>query len=396
MDSTGFDRRKFLKRTAAAGAVLTTSGVAAPFSSTAAATDTAQKRIRVGLIGCGSVSGVYLPHLSKCPYAEVVSTCDIIPERAERRAKEFKIANHYPHIDKMLAGVDFDLLVNTTDMQEHEHLNRQAIEAGKHIWSEKPIANSLAAGQAILERAKSKGVRIWGAPVVVTSPQFAFMAKTLAGGTLGRVASAHANYGHTGPDWSSFFYQKGGGSMPDLGVYNLTSLTGLLGPARAVIAMISIITPTREIQGKGQIKVTEEDNAMVVLDHGKGVLSHVQCGFNFFNPHGHDGSKENRHTISIYGSRGSMGMVGYDWEPFGIDLATMEKPTFDRHATESAGYQWQQGASLVAECLATGKEPLFTPEHALHVVEIIIAARESQQSGRRIDLRSTFKWPIVA
>ena len=131
----------------------------------------------------------------------------------------------------MLAGADFDLLVNTTNMQEHEHLNREAIAAGKHIWSEKPIANTLSAGDAILKQAKKKGVRIWGAPVVVTSPQFAFMAKTLAAGKLGRVASAHADYGHTGPTWSSFFYEKGGGSMPDLGVYNLTSLTGLLGPA---------------------------------------------------------------------------------------------------------------------------------------------------------------------
>ena len=325
-----------------------------------------------------------------------MSTCDIIPERAERRAKEHNIANHYPHIDKMLAGVDFDLLVNTTDMQEHEHLNREAIAAGKHIWSEKPIANTLAAGQAILKQAKAKGVRIWGAPVVVTSPQFAFMAKTLAAGKLGRVASAHADYGHTGPDWSSFFYEKGGGSMPDLGVYNLTSLTGLLGPARAVIAMVSIVTPTREIHGKGQIKVTEEDNAMVTLDHGNGVLSHVQCGFNFFNPHGHEGSKETRHTISIYGSQGSMGLVGYDWEPLGVDLATKRNPSADRQVVDAQGYVWQQGASMVAECLATGKEPLFTPEHALHVVEIIVAARESQQTGRRIDLHSTFKWPIVA
>src|SRR5688500_10527644 len=220
MDSTEFDRRRFLERTAAAGAVLTTTGVASPFSSIAAKADTAPKRIRVGVIGCGSVSGAYLPHLTKCPYAEVVSTCDIIPERAKRRAEEFKVANHYPHIDKMLAGSDFDLLVNLTDMQEHEHLNREAIAAGKHIWSEKPIANTLAAGQEILKQAKSKGVRIWGAPVVVSSPQFAFMARSLAAGKLGRIASAHADYGHTGPDWSAFFYEAGGGSMPDLGVYN--------------------------------------------------------------------------------------------------------------------------------------------------------------------------------
>jgi predicted dehydrogenase len=159
--------------------------------------------------------------------------------------------------------------------------------------------------------------------------------------------------------------------------------------------MVSIVTPTRIIDGKGEIEVTEEDNAMVLLDHGNGVLSHVQCGFNFFNPHGHVGAKESRHTISIVGSRGAMGLVGYDWEPLGVDLATEEQPESQRQAQDAAGYVWQQGASLVCETLATGKEHLFTPEHALHVVEIMIAARESQRTGRRIDLKSTFKWPVV-
>jgi predicted dehydrogenase len=160
--------------------------------------------------------------------------------------------------------------------------------------------------------------------------------------------------------------------------------------------MVSIDTPTRNIRDKGEVKVTEEDNAMVLLDHGNGVLSHTQSGFNFFNPHGHEGHEETRHTISIVGSRGSMGLVGYDWEPLGVDLATEEKPQSQRHETDAAGYVWQQGASLVCECLATGKEPLFTPEHALHVVEIIVAARESQRTGRRIELKSTFKWPVVS
>jgi predicted dehydrogenase len=394
METTDMNRRSFLAQTAATGAAYTLGGIAAQ-TSAAAPSAANQKRIRVGVIGCGSVSGVYLPHLSKCPYVELVSTCDIIPERAERRAREFKVKHHYPHIDKMLAGEPFDLLVNTTDMQEHEHLNRQAIEAGKHVWSEKPIGNTLAAGQEIVASAKKKGLRIWGAPIVVQSPQFAFMAKTLAAGALGRVASAHAHYGHTGPHWSSFFYEVGGGSLPDLGVYNLTSLTGLLGPARAVTAMTSIVTPTRDIENKGTIKVTEEDNAMVLIDHGNGVLSHVQSGFNYFNPHGHEGGKETRHTISIVGSRGSLGLVGYDWEPLGVDLATADKPESKRESTDRSDYVWQQGASLVAECLATGKEPLFTPEHALHVLEIIVAARDSQRTGRRIDMQSTFKWPII-
>ena len=388
--SSLLNRRDFTKATLLAGAVIASGAL----SSVAAAAPA--RRIRTGLIGCGSVSGQYLPQLTKSPYVEVVSLCDIKPERAARRAREFKIANHYPHIDAMLAGVPFDFLVDTTDMQQHESINRRALEAGKHVWSEKPIANSLGAGQKLLQFARKKNLRLWGAPITVQSPQFAFMAKQLAAGKLGRVAAAHADYGHEGPNWSAFFYEKGGGSMPDLAVYNLTSLTGLLGPAQSVVAMASIVTPERTVSDKGSIKVTEEDNAMVLLDHGQGIISHVQSGFNYFNPHGHDGSKETRHTISIVGSTGFLGLVGYDWAPLGVDLATKDTPKLERHVTEPEGYVWQQGAVLAAECLVTGKELLATPEHALHVLEIITAARESSAKGKRIQLESTFKWPVVS
>ncbi len=388
--SPNLNRRDFTKTALLGGAALASGAV------TTFAADAPTKRIRTGLIGCGSVSGQYLPQLTQSPFVEVVSLCDIRYERAKKQGERFKVANTYPNIDAMLAGVSFDFLVDTTDMQEHEKINRRALEAGKHVWSEKPIANSLAAGQELLQQALKKKLRLWGAPITVQSPQFAFMAKQLAAGKLGRVAAAHADYGHEGPNWSSFFYEKGGGSMPDLAVYNLTSLTGLLGPAKHVSAMLSIVTPERDIRDKGKIKVTEEDNAMVLIDHGQGIISHVQSGFNFFNPHGHDGSKETRHTISIVGSTGFLGMVGYDWAPLGVDFATKDAPKMERHATDAQGYVWQQGAVLAAECLVTGKELLATPEQALHVLEIITAARESSATGKRIALTSTFKWPIVS
>jgi predicted dehydrogenase len=389
MNQTDINRRAFLGQSLVAGAAL---GLAGRVD----AAEPERPRVRVGVIGCGSVSHSYLPHLSKSPHVELVSACDIIPERAKAQGEKFKIPNQYPNIDAMLAGAAFDLMVNLTDMQEHERLNKQAIEAGKHVWSEKPMANSLAAGQGLLEAAKKKGVRLWGAPAMVVSPQFAFMAKTLAAGKLGRVAAAHADYGHTGPDWAAFFYEKGGGSLPDLGVYNLTTLTGLLGPAKAVVAMTSVVTPTRTIRGKGEIKVVAEDNAMVLMDHGDGLISHVQSGFNYFNPHGHDGSKEQRHTVAFVGTAGSMGLVGYDWDPRGVDLATSDNREYKRYVTDKGDFVWQMGASLAAECLASGKDLLITPEHALHVLEVIQAARESQDTGRRIQLRSTFKWPVVS
>lgn len=389
MNDTNISRKKFLQQTGAIGAA----AIASPLLG--AAEIKADKKIRVAVIGCGSVSHRYLPHLSECPYAELVSTCDIIYQRATDAAKEHKIPNTYDHIDKMLAGAPFDLMVNLTNMQVHGMLNRQAILAGRNVWSEKPMANTYREGRELLDLAIKKGVRIWGAPAVVNSPQFAFMSQAIQQGKLGSVSAATGHYGHLGPTWSAFFYEKGGGSLPDLGVYNLATLSGLLGPVQSVIAMTSIVTHKRTVDDKGEINVEAEDNAMVVMDHGHGVLSHVQCGFNYFDPYGHEAKGQDRPSVVVWGTHGNMGLIGYDWEPFGVELAVSytEKPV--RYVPDAGTYVWQQGASVICESLATGKEPLINAEHALHVLEIIEAARASQATGKRIELKSKFPWPVV-
>ena len=392
-------RRRFSAGAAAAGLAALGATLAGPVFARSAqpGNGTAPARpgrIRTAVIGCGSVSHQYLPTLVDHPHVELVSVCDIRPERAREVAAKFGVSRHYADLDAQLAGAPFDFIVNLTDMQAHERLNRQALAAGRHVWSEKPIANSLAAGQSLLRMARRSGLRLWGAPITVESPQYALMARTLASGALGRVAAAHADYGHEGPNWAEFFYQPGGGSLPDLAVYNLTTLTGLLGPARHVTAMLGIVTPRRTIEGVGEIEVAEEDNAMVLMDHGNGVISHVQSGFNYFNPHGHDGKGEDRHTIRITGTQGFMGLVGYDWAPQGVDIATLGQPTPRREATEAQGYAWARGAALAAHSLATGWELLTTPEHALHVIEVIAAARESARTGRRVAVASTFRRPF--
>jgi predicted dehydrogenase len=381
-------RQQFLRITSMAGA-------AALLSSLEGFGATLQGKIKVAVIGCGSVSTQYLPHLSKSPFVELVSCCDIIPERAAKRAKEYNIPNHYPHIDKLLAGAPFNLMVTLTDMQEHGRLNKQALLAGKHVWSEKPMANTYAEGKALLDLAKSKKLRIWGAPAVVNSLQFEFMSKTLQQGKLGKVSAAHAHYGHTGPTWSAFFYERGGGSLPDLGVYNLATLTGLLGPAKSVVAMTSIVTPERTVDNKGKIKVEAEDNAQVLMEHASGILSHVQCGFNYFDPYGHEGTGQEKPTIQIWGSHGNMGLIGYDWAPHGVDLATHDHETPQRFVPDPKTYVWQEGATVISEALVKNIEPRIAAEHALHVLELIEAARSSQTSGKRIKMKSTFKWPMV-
>mgnify|MGYP000149498191 CR=1 FL=1 len=200
--------------------------------------------------------------------------------------------------------------------------------------------------------------------------------------------------GHEGPTWSAFFYEKNGGSIPDLGVYNLVTLTGLLGPAVSVVAMTNVLTPERKVDDKGTVKVVAEDNSHILLEHGNGALSHVQCGFNYFNPSGHDG-KDSYSTIAIIGNKGAMDMIGYDWHPLGVEMGLMGKTGREMFSTDKGDFVWEQGASVISEALSTGKEPLINVNQALHVLEIMEGVQKSQATGRRIPLKSTFKWPVV-
>lgn len=383
-------RQQFLQHTAMAGAAVLLSSLES------FALEKPEKKLKVALIGCGSVSNRYIPHLQTSSLIEIVSLCDIKYDRAVEQNKKYNVnAKTYPHIDKMLAGVPFDMMVTTTDMQVHGELNKKALMAGKHVWSEKPMANTYAEGKALLDLAKSKGLRIWGAPAVVNSPQFAFMSKCIQEGKIGKLASAHGQYGHTGPGWSAFFYEKLGGSMPDLGVYNMATLTGLLGPAKSVMAMLSIVKPERTVDDKGTIKVEAEDNAHVLLEHDKGVISHVMCGFNFFDPHGHEAGNQSLHSIQIYGDKGNLRLIGYDWETNGVILDNSWDEAPKLMSTDQGGYMWQEGATKTGEAIVNHTEPLINVEHALHVLEIIEAARKSSASGMKIKLKSKFKWPIV-
>ena len=383
-------RQEFLKMTATAGAAMLLSSLES------FAKETKASKLRVAVIGCGSVSNRYIPHLQSSPLIDVVSLCDIKYERAVAQKKQYNVnAETYPNIDALLKGVPFDMMVTLTDMQMHGELNKKALMAGKHVWSEKPMANTYAEGKALLELAKSKKLRLWGAPAVVNSPQFSFMAKCIQEGKLGRLASAHGQYGHTGPGWSSFFYEKGGGSMPDLGVYNIATLTGLLGPALSIMAMTSIVNPERMIDEKGLVKVEVEDNAHILMDHGKGIISHVMCGFNYFDPHGHEAKGQQLHSIQIFGDKGNLRLIGYDWETNGVYL----DDSWDKQATlyekESGGYVWQEGATKVGESIVNQTEPKINVEHALHVLEVMEAARKSSATGTKIKMQSTFKYPIL-
>ena len=383
------NRATFLQNTALAGAALL-------LSSLEGFAKENSKIIKVAIVGCGSVSNRYIPHLQSSSLVKIVGLCDIIHDRAIAQNKQYNVgAITFSSIEDLLKGVDFDLMLTLTDMQMHGTLNRKALMAGKNVWSEKPLANTYEEGKQLVELAKAKNIRIWGAPAVVTSPQFEFMSKTIQSGKLGKLASAHGQYGHTGPTWSSFFYEPLGGSMPDLGVYNMATLTGLLGPAKSVMAMTSIVNKNREIDNKGIIEVKEEDNAHILLEHQNGIISHIMCGFNYFDPFGHEAKNQTLHSIQIFGDKGNMRLIGYDWEPKSVVVDSSWTNPPETHATDDQGYQWQEGATKIATSLSTQIEPKIHVLHSLHVLEIIEAARKSSKEGIKVSLKSAFPWPMV-
>ncbi len=388
------DRRQFLKDTAVLGAAVGAAPDLLGAESSSTAGSPKGGRIRVGEIGCGNVSGSYLPNLTSQPFIEVVSVCDIIVERAKKRAQKFKVPNVYPNIDEMLAGAPFDLLVNTTSMPSHFPVNKKALEAKRHVWSEKPMALEVKDGKELLDLAQRNGVHFWASPTCVTSPQFKFIADTMASGKIGKVTAGHGTYGHGGPGWSGWFYQKGGGSLYDLGVYNVTTFTGLLGPVKEVAGMTAVLNATRKVEDQGEVKVEADENTMLLMHHGNGVLSHVQTGFVYFDGERLAGEGRQLYTIDITGMKGTMHMQGWDWGPGGVDVASQGEAVLETFCKDPGKYNWVGGATYVAECLLTGKPSLITPEHALHVLEVMNACHESQRTGRRINVESTFKWPL--
>src|SRR5467141_442429 len=221
------------------------------------------------------------------------------------------------------------------------------------------------------------------------------MVETMASGKIGKVTAAHGTYGHGGPGWSGWFYQKGGGSLYDLGVYNVTTFTGLLGPVKEVVGMETILNPTRKVEDQGEVKVEADENTMLIMHHGNGVLSHVQTGFVYFDGERLAGEGRQLFTIDVTGTKGTMHMQGWDWGPGGVDVASQGEAVLETFCKDPGKYNWVGGATYVAECLLTGKPSLISPEDALHVLEVMNACHESQGTGRRINVESTFKWPLV-
>ena len=238
--------------------------------------------VRIGIIGCGNVMrDSYMALAEQLAFrgqVELVCACDLDLEKKGMVKERFGIDSFSTDYRDIITREDVDLVLVLTSMQKHFEITKAALQAGKHVLVEKPMATNLAEAQELLALAKTTPGHLLPAPHIILSPTFRKIWGRVHRGDIGKVYLARAIYGWSGPNWGEWFYQPGGGSLFDLGVYNVISLTGLLGPAKRVTAMVGTAIPERVVNGK-KMAVQTDDNAHVLLDFGESVFAVVTTGF---------------------------------------------------------------------------------------------------------------------
>ncbi|HTE62436.1 MAG TPA: Gfo/Idh/MocA family oxidoreductase [Solirubrobacteraceae bacterium] len=358
--------------------------------------------IRLGVVGCGSV--FWTPYMSLIERLrgqgriDVCAVYDSDPDKRRLAAERLDLSPDLPDDVAVCRHPDVDVVLVLTSMTEHGRLARAALEAGKHVLVEKPVATSLAEAEDVLAVAEAAPGHLVCAPHIVLSPTYRAMHARVRAGEIGGLLTARGRYGWAGPDWSRWFYEPGGGSLFDLGVYNVTSLCGFFGPARRVTAMTGVAIPERLINGE-PMRVEAEDNAHVLIDFGDARFAVVTTGFTM--------QKYRSPCIELYGTHGVLQMLGDDWAPEGYELwrtdtqrtssaGTGKAGAWELHPESDPTWPWTDGLRHLIECLETGQEPVTRPEHAYHALEIMLAAQAAGADGRAREIASDFPAPDLA
>jgi predicted dehydrogenase len=345
--------------------------------------------VRLGIIGCGNVLSAYRAEIDRLRVkgmAEVVLACGRASQ-ADTACAELGLEHFTTDEKEVLGSPHVDLVLILTSMAQHARLARAALEAGKHVLVEKPLAISLEEAAELADLASRSPGHLVCAPFTILSPTFQTMSRHIRRGDIGKPCSARARYGWAGPWWSEWFYKPGGGCLFDLGIYCISSLTGLLGPAKQVIAMTGVAIPEREINGR-RIRVEAEDNAQVLLDFGGSAYGVVTSGFTL--------QQYRTPALEVYGTTGTIQMLGDDWDPDGFELWQNSAGAWKVFKETDPNWPWTDGLRHLVDCIRTGERPLVTPQHAMHVVEIILKAQQSGREGRALPIESSFEAPVFA
>jgi predicted dehydrogenase len=364
--------------------------------------------IRLGLIGCGDVAfRTYIPGMQAIgDRATVAATFDPIAERAERAAALFPDATAYTSFEALLGHQGLDGVFNLTPAPLHRQTTSQALDAGLHVFSEKPIAATVAEGEALIAQADRLGKLLLCAPAVMATGRFRWLKRIIEAGRVGRPHLATAQMANMGPaGWRAYtgdpavFYTKDVGPMLDTAVYVLHAVTGLIGPARRVEAFGGIAIPERNVlierlAGR-TIAVAANDVMLIHLDFGENRFAQILSSFAVPASRGP--------ALELHGSEGTISIAAgawYDgWGPvdiyrrddtlLGLDgwLQNVAPPNRPEGGFE---HLIGSGPRHFVGCLSGAEEPILTAQHALHVLEIILKAHQSAAEGCSLALETGF------
>lgn len=348
---------------------------------------------KIGIIGCGNISSIYCQNAQTMEMLDLIACADLVPERAEAMADEFNC--RACSTEELLTDPNIDIVVNLTTPNAHAEIALAAIEAGKSVYNEKPLAITRDDGKKIIDFAKAKNVLVGCAPDTFLGAGLQTCRKLIADGAIGEPVAATAFMVGRGPEsWHpdpEFYYRAGGGPMFDMGPYYLTALISLLGPVRRVSGSARATFPERTITSEPKrgtkIEVLVPTHIVGVLDFESGAIGAIITSFDVW--------WHELPCIEVYGSEGTLSVpdpnkFGGPVRLRGADSDQWEEISLTHgYAENSRGL----GVADMACALRSGRPHRASGEQAYHVLDIMHAIHDASSQGKRIQLASTCSRP---
>ncbi len=351
------------------------------------------KAVNVGIIGCGNISGIYFQNTTQFDILNVIAGADLIPERIQAKADQYPIKS-YPSGAELLKDPDIEFVINLTTPPDHAQICLEALEAGKHVYVEKPLSVTREDGQRILKLAAEKGLYVGGAPDTFLGAGIQTCRKLLDEGVIGTPVAATAFMmipGHESwhPD-PEFYYKVGGGPMFDMGPYYLTALVNLLGPIRRVTGSAQISFPQRTITSEPKhgtkIDVEVPTHVAGVLDFVDGPVGTIITSF--------DVSGAKVPFIEIYGSEGTLSVP--DPNTFGGPVVLRRRGEEEQEISLTHGYAENSrglGVADMAYAIRSGRPYRANSQVQYHVLEVMHGFHDASASGKHYEVQSSCQRP---
>jgi predicted dehydrogenase len=348
---------------------------------------------RIGIIGCGNISPVYAKTLSEIPWIEIAAFADGIPERADNFAQRY--GGVAVELTDMLGDDSIDAVVNLTPAHAHTSVSRVCLEAGKPVFSEKPLGTDFDEGRALVELADQKGLRLGCAPDTFLGVGLQAARAAIDRGLIGEPIAANGFMLGFGPEWwhpnPESFYVPGAGPLFDMGPYYLTTLVHLLGPARSISGSAKIGIAERVIHAKGRVgdvvQATTPTHVSSMIDFVGGASATLVTSF--------DVKATRFRNIEVYGTEGTLSLP--DPNTFGgpLKVRNILSDDWRELPLPVANIPQQRGIGLADMLSATvaDRPHRASAELALHVLELMSATLRSSDEGCRIDLTTTCERP---